>query len=196
MTWEWIAAGVIAVIALVSLLVVGRRRRAVMDDDLAWAPIVEREPVVPAEDARPWIGLSINPLRAGTEGNESVVDYELRVENAGDAPAGNVVISSALVGGIGTKPIDNAPERTVDLAPGASITIPAHLTSANRKNAAGDFMPMILAEARYPLPDGGEGHIAARFAIGIMDGDHVSPIDGGHVREDVAAELDGVLERV
>lgn len=60
------------------------------------------------------------------------------------------------------------------------------------------FQPIVVADVRYTLPDGGEGRTAAAFTVGVNDGtDEPTPLRlGGDLREDVAATLHSVLQRV
>jgi hypothetical protein len=156
---------------------------------------------------RPWIGLSLAPICAGTTDDGTMVQYELIVDNASDVEAHDVRVSSFLIDGVRSsaaeqaliEPLGETQSSTVDIAANGSVPITTTI-HVDRKDLTGDtFQPKIIAEARYPLPGGGEGHFAARFAIGITDGDAIKAVglsDGEGIHEDVGAELDDVLERV
>ncbi|MBC7987364.1 MAG: hypothetical protein H7X93_11970, partial [Sphingomonadaceae bacterium] len=59
-------------------------------------------------------------------------------------------------------------------------------------------LPVVVADARYRLPDGSEGRTAASFAVGVPHGEHLDGFAPGaaEMREDIEARLDQVLERV
>ena len=148
-----------------------------MPTDETGAPVAE---VDLAE--RPWIRLMLQPTRTEGHGGEMIVEYELTVENEGLVPANDVRVSSFLTGMKSVSLSDalaNGQSQThrVDIAAGSSISLPGKVT------VRAGVDPKIVADARYPLPDGGEGHLAARFGI-----DMSSP--------ESAAEVEDVLERV
>ncbi len=222
-TTPWLAIGLVALGAiLLGLFLMRRRGRAelVLDEPAYVAPTVAREPVAPAyrepiapvapapvaaqQDARPWVGLSFAPIRAGTDGNDTLVEYELTVENSSDVAAHDVRVSSFLINGTQSsaneqsliRPMGEAQSRTVDILPNGSVPIAATI-HVDRGALNGDtFSPKVVAEVRYPLPGGGEGLFSARFALGIADGDGIKAVglsDGMH--NDVGARLDEVLEQ-
>lgn len=206
--WMWIGLGIVALAALA--LVFLRRRKpdeevyyeepVAVESAVVAAPVVDpvltKAPFEPApvvtvpvskpvaattvsDDERPWIGLSVWPKEASA----GTVQYDLVVENVGDVEAHDVRVSSLIIDGTRSTPmesalIDDAETRSIDIGAGHSIPIAQTIAVEDGK------APHILAEARYPLPGGGEGHIAARFALDTAE-------DGS-----VEARLDDLLERV
>lgn len=207
--WMWIGLGIVALAALALVFLRGRKRR---DEDLYYEePVIATEPAVAAapvtpvvatapvytqpvvntpvsqpvaatavsDDERPWIGLSVWPKEAAG----GTVQYDLVVENVGDVEAHDVRVSSLIIDGTQSTPMENAliedgETRSIDVGAGHSVPIAQTIEVAEGR------APHILAEARYPLPGGGEGHIAARFALDTSE-------DGT-----VEARLDDLLERV
>jgi hypothetical protein len=58
---------------------------------------------------------------------------------------------------------------------------------------------VVVADARYRLPDGSEGRTHASFAFGLPSGDGLAPFDADEpsgLRDDVEARLHGEPERV
>jgi hypothetical protein len=171
------------------------------------APVASTAAVASTTEARPWIGLSLAPICAGTNEAGPMVQYELIVDNASDVPANDVRVSSFLIDGARSsaaelamiEPMGEKQSQTIDIMPGSSVPINTTI-HIDRGDLQGDsFVPTVVAEARYPLPGGGEGHFAARFAIGITDGDTIKAVglrDGDGMHDDVGAQLDDVLERV
>ena len=59
--------------------------------------------------------------------------------------------------------------------------------------------PVVVADARYRLPDGGEGRTSASFAVGVPDGEelaHFGIDNPSGLHEDVVARPLGEPERV
>jgi hypothetical protein len=232
--WGMILTGVVALGAIILGLMFVRRRRPVVTDrtepyvapsmpvsepiaSLMPKPVMRepvqpiapkpREPVMAATGERPWIGLSLAPICAGTTEAGTMVQYELIIDNASDIEAHDVRVSSFLIDGTRSsaaeqaliEPLGETQSSTVDIAANGSVPIITTI-HVDRKDLNGNsFEPKIVAEARYPLPGGGEGHFAARFAIGITDGDAIKAVglrEGEGIHDDVGAELDDVLERV
>ncbi|NIJ20717.1 hypothetical protein FHS95_002409 [Sphingomonas naasensis] len=171
----------------------------------------EREDLAGVTDApapvsnRPWLEFGLRPVRAGTSEEEALVDVELTVGNAGDVPARDVRISAFMLAdaessemeGLLTGRTGDTAVPPVTIAPGDGTRIDAHL--AVPKGEMGRvFNPVVVAEARYTLPDGREGRTSAAFKIGrtspVMDG--VGPIGATrpHMVDDVEAELLGTPE--
>lgn len=210
----WIVGGLVALGAIIALLFAVRRRpvdEVVYDEPVYVAPTVAAAPVIEpiaaapvytppiapvptktaitpvSDDNRPWIGLSLQATGSSARDDSDLVEYNLIVENAGEVMANDVRVStfliddrtksseaeSALIDAVG-----ETQSRFIDLAPGTSVPIASTLTVPHGAD------PCIIAEAHYPLPGGGEGHIAARFVIESGAGDTVE------------ARLDDVLERV
>ena len=85
----------------------------------------------------------------------------------------------------------------VTIAPGDGTRVDAHL-AVPKGELGHTFNPVVVAEARYTLPDGREGRTSAAFKIGRSAPDltGVGAIGASrpHVVEDVEAELLGVPE--
>ncbi len=151
---------------------------------------------------RPWLEFGLRPVRAGTSEDEALVDVELTVGNSGDVPARNVRISTFMLAdaegsdmeGLLTGRAADTAVPPVTIEPGDGTRVDAHL--AVPKGEMGRvFNPVVVAEARYTLPDGREGRTSAMFKIGrpsaVSDG--VGPIGATrpHMVDDVEAELVG-----
>lgn len=154
---------------------------------------------------RPWLEFGLRPVRAGTSEEEALVDVELTVGNSGDVPARDVRISTFMLADAelgemesfltGHRSDTAVPPVTIE--PGDGTRIDAHL--AVPKGEMGRvFNPVVIAEARYTLPDGSEGRTSAKFKIGrpspVAEG--VGPIGATrpHMVESVEAELLGTPE--
>jgi hypothetical protein len=100
-----------------------------------------------------------------------------------------------------TEAPEGAKVETVDIAPGEGACVDA-IMSVPRAELNGDpsFEPLVVAEARYKLPDGSEGRTAAAFKVGVTDadGDRFDPIalDRAEIFHTVAAQLHGTPEHV
>ena len=81
------------------------------------------------------------------------------------------------------------------IEPGEGTRIDAHL-AASKEDLGRTFNPIVVAEARYTLPDGREGRTAAAFRVGTAREDGIGPLAGSrpHVTETVDAELYGTPE--
>jgi hypothetical protein len=165
---------------------------AVMDSD---APVAHR----------PWLEFGMRPVRAGTTDEEATVEIELTVGNTGDETAKNVRITTfMLADGEGTDMDNLLIEHAGDAAAVPPVSIPAgegtrvDATLATPKGDLGrTFNPIVVADARYTLPDGSEGRTAAAFKIGRMGVEGLGAIGSSrpHIVENVDAELDQLLER-
>ena len=174
-----LAIPLIAILALVALFVSRRRRAAANAYDDSYDAVVEEpvldEPVavapIAATDAtgRPWIDIGLRPIRA-----EDSLEVEVTVSNSGDAPAHDVRISTWMLNGNESSEgeqalIDarsGAQIATVDVAPGDDRSVDTRVALPDEAGT-----PILVAEARYPLPLGGEGRIAATFEIDVAEGD-------------------------
>lgn len=182
----WVAAAISLVVALLGFLFLRRRRSKgeLVYNMPADAPVDETGALMPEINLskRPWIRLTLQPTHAQRSGDRQTVDYNLIVENDGQIPAHDVRVSSFLTGAKGTSKaaglgIGQAETHHIDVEPGASVPLAGKVTVRDGSK------PKIVADARYLLPDGGEGHIAARFGIDM------STPSG-------SAEVEDVLERV
>lgn len=164
------------------------------------APIVEPAPAMAAPvvaaaaapaavaaadpGARPWLELLLRPVRAGIDGSQASVEFELTVDNQGSAPARDVRISTWMFAAgsadpsemerrMNDRPTDAAlPEVTIDAGHGKRIETAVALPTAG---LGGDAMlPVVVADARYRLPDGSEARTSASFAVGVPDGEDLA----------------------
>jgi hypothetical protein len=154
---------------------------------------------------RPWLEFGLRPVRAGTSEEEALVDVELTVGNSGDVPARDVRISTFMLADAESGEMESlltghrgdtaVPPVTIE--PGDGTRIDAHL-AVPKGEMDRVFNPVVVAEARYTLPDGSEGRTSARFKIGrpspVAEG--VGPIGATrpHMVESVEAELLGTPE--
>ncbi|WP_333572616.1 hypothetical protein [Sphingomonas sp.] len=151
---------------------------------------------------RPWLELGLRPVRAGTSEEEALVDIELTVGNSGDTAARDVRISTFLLADAAPSemeqlltrhgPAADVPPVTIDAGDGARVD--AHL-AVPKGELGRTFNPVVVAEARYRLPDGREGRTSAAFRIGraAPAADGLGPIGATrpHLVEDLEAELLG-----
>ncbi len=154
---------------------------------------------------RPWIELGLRPVSAGTTEEEAMVDFELTVGNSGDTEARNVRISSFMLAdeAEGTEMERMLVERRADtivppvsIEPGDGTRVDAHL-AVPKGDLGRVFNPVVVAEARYTLPDGSEARTAAAFRIGrpaYEGGIGAIGASRPHVTDDLAAELYGQPE--
>jgi hypothetical protein len=192
--WSWIVGGLVALAALVGLIaLLSRRRRAAYGEDAAYdapraaaAPLVAPQhdapqpvaptPVQPAigvPPGRPWLRMTLQPTGVEAIGDGNTLFYDLIVENEGSEAARDVRVKSFLFGDSES----SAQERALIVPVGASRPVSASVLLPANGEAK------VVADIRYPLPDGTEGHVAARFAIDAR-GDAVE------------ATVDRVIERV
>lgn len=186
--------------AAVEAAAVAAAPTALVEQPAAVAPIVAADTGDAA--GRPWLDIGLRPIRAGATAAGGSVEVALTVSNTGDLPAHDVRVSTWMLNSPQSSDNEhamiearaNARTADIELEPGADQVVDSTLELTGEQ-LGGAFRPLVVAEARYPLPDGGEGRIAATFEIGV--GDEVAPIstDGAGMREDVAARLQNVLER-
>jgi hypothetical protein len=127
------------------------------------------------EAGRPRIELLLRPIRAGVSEDEARVEFELCVDNKGTSPAEEVRISSFL-SAAGTADIadtDSAPGEPANEAclpaaiePGEGKRIASAVTLP-RDGLGNSILPVVVARARYRLPDGSEGSTSVSFAVGV-----------------------------
>ncbi|CAA9543645.1 MAG: hypothetical protein AVDCRST_MAG23-2335 [uncultured Sphingosinicella sp.] len=173
------------------------------------APVAAAIPVAAAaasaSNGRPWLDLLIRPVRAGVGEDAARVEFELGVENNGSAPAHDVRISTWLLpAGSGTEMErmliegGDAPQRTeADLAPGETTRIETTV-ALSRQGLVDAILPVVVADARYRLPDGSEGRTAASFAVGVPRGEELVMFDVDNpsgMHEGVEARLHGEPRR-
>jgi hypothetical protein len=172
---------------------------AVTDADTA-----DIEALAAASDAhpdRPWLEFLMRPVRAGADEDAARVEFELTVGNTGDVPARDVRVSAWMVAaGEATdmersliEPPAGAAHSELSLAPGDGAKVEAKVALATH----GAVLPVVVADARYRLPDGSQGRTAASFAVGRASDGGLEPFapDSG-LHDDVEARLHGEPERV
>lgn len=211
--WAPIVIGGLIILGLIGYLMARRRREEPVYDESYATPVEEAvvaepayvapaavapayvEPVYPdpmpaapavaADDTdRPWIDIGLRPIRAEAEG---ALQVEVTVSNSGEREANDVRISTWMLSGSQSSDAEqalidarsNAQIATVTVARGEDRSVD---TAVNFPAEAGT--PILVAEARYPLPRGGEGRIAATFEIEVNG-----------APENVEARLHDVLER-
>ena len=153
---------------------------------------------------RPWIELGMRPVRAGTDKEDAIVDFELTVGNSGDTSAKDVRISTFMLAEAASESeienmmIEHRDETAVDpvtIEPGEGTRVDAHL-AVPKGELGRTFNPVVVAEARYTLPDGRQGRTAAAFKIGTASENGIGPLAASRpfVTETVEAELFGTPE--
>ncbi len=201
-TWLWVVGGAILLLAALGLTARTRRRSgatyvepAYVEPayDAAPAVPVATEPVAvavapdPSDAERPWIRMTLEPTSNEARDDGNVISYHLIVENEGPVDARNVEVSSFLFSDVNSSAAEQALIGTkalrgrIDVPAGGSVRVEGHVVVQD--TATSDGEAKIVADARYPLPGGGEGHLAARFAV-----DAASDI--------MSTRVDDVLERV
>lgn len=213
--WLWAGIAAVAILAVGALLMFRRRRReevhydepAYVEEPVYAEPVAVVEPAYQPEAApvaqqvapvadRPQIELGIRPIRAGSDNGQARVDYEVIVENAGALDARDVTVTSWLLNGESSDAESAMIENHLHVAAGEVATVQGSATIDTNRGA---FRPVVATDARYTLPDGSQGHIAARFAVGVDGGEpgRITPIVlGDELREDLGARLEGEVERV
>jgi hypothetical protein len=133
--WGWVIGGLVALgLAVFGWLALRRRREDEIWEDepaaydeavaapLITEPVAEHvEVVTPEADevaaitqatapvaGRPWIELSLRPVRAGSTEDSATIDLELTLANAGTVAAQDVRVSTFMVGDAATAPTDLA----------------------------------------------------------------------------------------
>jgi hypothetical protein len=149
---------------------------------------------------RPWLEMLMRPLRAGTTSDDARVEFELTVGNTGSVPAEDVRISTWMFPA-GAERATEMERLLIDseesIEPGDGTRVEAAI--ALPKAALHDsVLPVVVADARYRLPDGSEGRTQAAFAVGMpQDGELAPfPVDrSSGLLETVEARLHGDLKR-
>ncbi|PKP92806.1 MAG: hypothetical protein CVT77_07515 [Alphaproteobacteria bacterium HGW-Alphaproteobacteria-16] len=181
-------------------------------EDVA-AIIGERAP----QGSRPHLELGMRPTRAGVGRRDAIVEFELTIANSGGLPAEDVRVGAFMLGAgsatsseiermLVSPPVDSiVPAERI--APGdgtrldAAVTLPRDQVEA-LVEASDGFTPVLVADARYRLPDGREGRTAAAFTIGRVHDDggaELVPIalhDDPSMYDDIEARLHSVAARV
>lgn len=184
----WIIVGALVLGAL-ALFAMRRRpqpvyREAYREPAIAAAPVAAPAPILrEAQGDRPWIELLMQPARAGIEAEDAVVEFVLTVDNQGSAPADDVRISTWLVAGgpnqgsemermLAENACGAALPNAIPAGEGRSIQTQVALSTASIEGDT--ILPVVVADARYTLPDGTEGRTSASFAVGVPDGEELA----------------------
>lgn len=167
------------------------------------------EGAAPVAD-RPWLEFSLRPVRAGTNVDEALVEIELTVGNSGSVAARDVRISTFMfASGPATESDvermliergdDGVPPVTIEPGEGTRVDATLALSKAGLiESTNGSILPIVVADARYTLPDGSEGRTSASFTIGVSEegSPAMSPIllSERAMHDDVEARLQGAPE--
>jgi Meckel syndrome type 1 protein len=198
---------------------------AAASDETAQVPTEEAELAKPAAEEvaaltagdppvadRPWLEFAMRPIRAGTNVDEALVEIELTVGNSGSIAAEDVRISTFMFADapgtddemdrllIERGEDSGAPAVTIKPGEGTRVDATLALPRAGLDPTKDGFVPVVVADARYRLPDGSEGRTSASFTIGVSKegGTAMAPIqtDRALMHEDVEARLYGTPDRV
>ncbi len=189
----WLLAGLLLLGALAFFGLRRGRRRTIVQDRRVYEPApapsvvpVAAAPIVtPAETAvspgRPELELRMRPRRAGVSGGDARVEFELTVDNIGPVAAENVRISTWMLAAGSSEaesalivPRDHADTTPVTIGTGESRTMEASVALPTAEVDGDAVLPVVVADARYRLPDGSEGRTSASFAVGVPDGDELA----------------------
>lgn len=168
------------------------------------------EAAAPAD--RPWLEFTIRPVRAGMQEDDAVVEFELTVGNTGSVPAEDVRISTWMFAAgsaqesemdrLLIEPPANASVSEVRIEPGAGARVEGAiaLSKAELRGNGSTVLPVVVADARYQLPGGGEGRTLASFEVGVsrIEGEGITPFaidDPSGMHDDIAARLHGEPQR-
>ncbi|HEX8534969.1 MAG TPA: hypothetical protein VF662_12445 [Allosphingosinicella sp.] len=188
----WIIVGALVLGALALFAMRRRRpervyRQPYRQTPVAAAPVAPAAAPAPvlreAQGDRPWLELLMQPARAGVEGDDAVVEFVLTVDNQGSAPAEDVRISTWMVAG---GPNQGSDMERMLVEPSAAAALPSAIPAGEGRSIQtqvalptgsieGDsILPVVVADARYTLPDGSEGRTSASFAVGVPDGEELA----------------------
>jgi hypothetical protein len=197
----WLIASALLV-GLLAFLLIRRRRRddADVDEDVYEAePELAPAATVATETGRPWIDLDVRPIRAGVTGSDAVVEFALSVDNHGTAPARDVRIKTWMLAA--GSPRESEMERTLierpeesslaSIGAGTEERIETSLALPTSAVESDALLPVVVAEARYVLPDGSEARTSASFAVGVPDGEelaHFAIDNPSGLHDDVVAQ--------
>lgn len=159
-----------------------------------------------ASGERPWLEFLLRPVRAGTSSDETIVQYDLTIANTGGRDASEVRVASWLFPA-GTSEMEQslidgpaeARAAEADIAAGEGVRIEGEASLAKAGLSDETVLPVLVAEARYRLPDGREGRTRAAFEIGMSADGHIAPFPVDRATglvEFVEARLHGEPERV
>lgn len=154
---------------------------------------------------RPWLEMLMRPIRAGANGEDTVVEFSLTVGNTGGVPAENVRISAWMLAGQGSEmegllidPPAGATLSETRIEAGDGATVEATVTMP-REAFDRAMLPVVVTDARYRLADGREGRTSASFAVGLPAGEELVPFPANAasgLNEGVEARVHGEVEHV
>jgi MYXO-CTERM domain-containing protein len=148
---------------------------------------------VAASDGEPHLEFEMRPVRAGVGDEGARVEFELGVANRGDARARDVRVSAWMLGAGSPRgsEMENALIERVDLDAGEDANIEASVALPRARLGEDAILPVVVAEARYRLPDGSEGRTRATYEVGVPDGEEMIYFDV----ENPSGLHDGVVAR-
>jgi hypothetical protein len=215
--WPWLLLG-LAVVAGALLFARRRRRAATYVEDNVYeptavapvAPVAAAAPVVAPVAAavpagRPRLDLALKPRRAGVAGADARVEFELTVDNRGNAPAEDVRIATWMLESGASEaeraliePAGRADSPPVTIDAGQARTMEASVALPTSGMRGDSILPVVVADARYRLPDGREEHVRTSYAVGVPDGEELMHFDTENpsgLHEGVVAQALGEPER-
>lgn len=189
----WLGLLVVAGLAIAGLAgVVYRRRRAAPDAPEPVAlqtavaevapPVAEPVAAAPETFLRPRLELDFSVARAGIDGDQLAVHFEIEVRNGGEVPAEDVRLHVELrTASAGLAPPVAGPVPAITrpmvapfvLAPGAEAQFAATavlpVARIHRLTLAGRplCVPLILLSASYRWPGGGKAELGVDYLLGI-----------------------------
>jgi Meckel syndrome type 1 protein len=218
--WPWLLAGLLPLGAFAGYLF-GRRRQGRFDkrssarlatipptsapSTTATASVATPAAAALGEPGRPWIDLKVVPVRAGVEDGKVRAEFHLTVDNQGTVPARDVRISTWMcLAGPDQSKRDAAADRPPgvmlpEIEAGDAKRIAAAVALPRETIEGSSALPVVVAEACYPLPDGGEARTTASFAVGVpWEGElaHFDLEDPSGLHDGVEARAFGKPEKV
>lgn len=162
-----------------------------------------------APDGRPWLEFMMRPVRAGTSKDAAVVEFELTVGNTGTVTARDVRISTFMFAAGSAQesemermlidpPADSAVSEG-DIGAGDATRVDGSMALPRAGFTDEAVLPVVVADARYRLPDGSEGRTRASFEVGIPSAEGLDPFPMDRTSgllEGIEARLHGEPERV
>jgi hypothetical protein len=183
-----------------------------LDETLAETPAAveapaEKAPADPifaaaaTDTCRPELELQMRPVRAGVNGRNAVVEFELTVDNHGDAPARDVRVSTWLFPASSAYATEmervlippRAEETTLsEVDAGQARSIEATVALPTSRVHEESMLPVVAAEARWTLADGTEKRLFKQFAVGVPMQGELAHFDVEHpsgLHDNVEARL-------
>jgi hypothetical protein len=132
----------------------------------------------------------------------AVVLGALSVDTRGGAAARDVRVSAFMLQAGATEAERSliAPREmpAVTIAAGESKQVESAVALPTGRVRGDAVLPVVVADARYTLPDGREGRTSARFAVGVPDGEelaHFAVDNPSGLHEGVVARSLGEMEQ-